>query len=160
MRVPLRLFRQENGVTAIEFALIAPVLFLLLFGILEFSLIMFASSVIEGATAHISRMSKTGAERSQAATPAARSQEDLARLRQMILERGGGLIRDDYLSVQTRPQGSPVGTVGKAGEKVAYVVHYDWHVFTPFLGSIIGDDDGIFPISSMTVVVNEPFEDD
>ena len=160
MRVPFKLLRQDSGATALEFAIVAPVLFLLLFGIIEFSLMMFASSVIEGATAHISRMSKTGAERSTAEDSTTRAAEDAARLRQMILERGGGVIRDANLVVLTQPKESQGNTVGEAGEKVVYTVSYDWHVMTPFLGTILGDEEGIFPISSMTVVVNEPFEEE
>src|SRR5690606_32071705 len=120
----------NSGATALEFAIIAPVLFLLLFGIIEFSLMMFASSVIEGATAHISRMSKTGAERSLASDSGTRAAEDKARLREMILKRGGGVIRDAYLHVTTQPQSSQRDTVGAAGEKVLYSVNYDWHVLT------------------------------
>lgn len=152
------IMRHNEGATAIEFALIAPVLFLLIFGIIEFSLIMFTSSVIEGATATISRQSKTGADRSTAATSAARAAEDSARLRQMVLDRGRGVIRSQYLDVATRPRNSQSGTVGEASEMVIYTVSYDWQILTPFLAPIMGREDGVFPISSTTAVVNEPFD--
>lgn len=54
------LARCQNGVTAIEFALIAPVFILLVMGIIEFSLIMFTSAVMESATNNTSRLGKTG----------------------------------------------------------------------------------------------------
>lgn len=158
MHIINRLRRQDSGATAIEFAIVAPVLFLLLFGIIEFSLMMFVSSVVEGATATISRQSKTGVNRSTASTPAARAAEDSARLRQMVIDRGRGIIRTEYLDVATRPRTSRSGTVGDAGEMVIYTVSYDWHILTPLLSPILGDDDGVFPISSTTAVVNEPFE--
>jgi hypothetical protein len=50
----------ERGVTAVEFALIAPVLLLLLCGIIEFSMITFVSTTLESATSITSRLGKTG----------------------------------------------------------------------------------------------------
>src|ERR1700743_2452726 len=59
--VRLRTFaRAENGVTALEFAIVAPVLILLLMGIVEFGMIMMVYKVMEGATAVSSRLGKTG----------------------------------------------------------------------------------------------------
>lgn len=54
------LLRNEEGVTAIEFALISPVFMLMILGIIEFSLIMFTAAVMEGATNNTSRLGKTG----------------------------------------------------------------------------------------------------
>lgn len=160
MGITRRITGQQAGATAIEFAIVAPVLILLLFGIIEFSLMMFASSIIEGATANISRQSKTGADRSTAADPGEQAQEDTARLQQMILARGRGVLHSDKLTVVTRPDSSVTGSVGRAGEMVIYNVRYDWNIITPFLSSMLGDEDGIFTISSTTAVVNEPFGDD
>jgi Flp pilus assembly protein TadG len=50
----------EAGVTAVEFAIIAPVLLLLLMGILEFALIMLAANVLESATTISARLGSTG----------------------------------------------------------------------------------------------------
>lgn len=150
------LVRKQEGVTAIEFALLAPVLFLLLFGIIEFSLLMFASSVIEGATSTAARLSRTGAERSTAGTPAQQAFADSARLRQMILEHGGGLLKNDNLNVTTIPQTSVVGSMGGANEMVTYNVTYNWIILTPLVGKLIAPD-GVYSINSTAVVMNEPF---
>jgi hypothetical protein len=50
----------EQGVTAIEFAFLAPVLFMLIFGILEFSFVFLASNVLENAASLAARTGKTG----------------------------------------------------------------------------------------------------
>lgn len=50
----------NKGVTAIEFAFLAPVFLLLVCGIIEFSLIAFTSTVMESATTSSSRLGKTG----------------------------------------------------------------------------------------------------
>jgi Flp pilus assembly pilin Flp len=55
-----RLLRDERGVTAVEFAMIAPVFLLIISGIIEFAMIMFTTTVMESATNSTSRMGKTG----------------------------------------------------------------------------------------------------
>lgn len=59
-RKPLSLRRNVEGSAVIEFALITPLLFLLLAGIMEISMVMFTYSVLEGATNVGSRIGKTG----------------------------------------------------------------------------------------------------
>jgi Flp pilus assembly pilin Flp len=59
-RTRKKLSRNEDGVTAIEFALITPVFLLMIMGIIEFSMIMFTSAVMEGATNNSARLGKTG----------------------------------------------------------------------------------------------------
>jgi len=55
-----RVLRQQDGNVIIEFAIIAPVLLLIVFGIVELSLIMYTQSVMEGATTISARLGKTG----------------------------------------------------------------------------------------------------
>ncbi len=52
--------RNEDGVTAVEFAFIAPVFLMMVFGVIEFSMVSFASTVMESATSITSRTGKTG----------------------------------------------------------------------------------------------------
>jgi Flp pilus assembly pilin Flp len=52
--------REESGVTALEFALISPVMLLMVMGIIEFASIMFTMTVMESATNITSRLGKTG----------------------------------------------------------------------------------------------------
>jgi len=52
--------KNTRGSTAIEFALIAPIVILLIVGTMEFALIMYASAVLEGATFSAARLAKTG----------------------------------------------------------------------------------------------------
>jgi len=54
------IIRNNDGNTIIEFAVVAPMLFLLLMGIIEFGLIYFTNSAMEGATNIGSRIGKTG----------------------------------------------------------------------------------------------------
>ena len=47
--------KNQDGVTIVEFALIAPLLFLLIFGMIEFSLLLFNKHVITNASREIAR---------------------------------------------------------------------------------------------------------
>lgn len=44
------MFKSEKGVSAVEFALIAPILFVLTFGIIEFSILLFDKAVVTNAS--------------------------------------------------------------------------------------------------------------
>ena len=60
LRDAVKLLRATQGATAVEYAILAPVLLLLLVGIIEYNAMMYASTVLEGATAIASRQGKTG----------------------------------------------------------------------------------------------------
>ncbi|HBG17960.1 MAG TPA: pilus assembly protein [Desulfobulbaceae bacterium] len=49
------MFKSEKGVSAVEFALIAPLLFVLTFGIVEFGLLLFDKAVITNASREAAR---------------------------------------------------------------------------------------------------------
>ena len=59
-RLLRRFHRNRRGVTAVEFALVAPLFFGLLFAIIEVAMIFFASQVLETVTQDSSRMVMTG----------------------------------------------------------------------------------------------------
>jgi Flp pilus assembly protein TadG len=50
-----------------------------------------------------------------------------------------------------------VAGVGASGEVVRYKVDYEWHVMTPLLSSMIGDN-GVLHMSASVVVRNEPYD--
>lgn len=83
----------ESGATALEFALVAPVFFLLLFGIIEYSVILFAKSVIEGATSVTSRLGKTGYEEEGL------SRQDM--LTALLKERSFGVLDPEKIEITT-----------------------------------------------------------
>lgn len=156
----LRFWKKNDGASIVEFALLAPILFYLLFAIIEYSLILFTASIVEGGTANAARIAKTGAERSTNDNPTTRSAEDMRRIRELILQRGKWFLDDKDLTVTMTPQGtgSVQNTVGNSGEMVVYRASYRWHLMTPFMSRIIAPVDGVITLSSTTVVYNEPFE--
>lgn len=175
-----------EGTTAIEFAIVAPALFLLIIGALEVSLMMFTGNILEGATAIGSRIGKTGY------TSGGLPREEYIRTR--INELSGGfldpnLLQIDILSYHNfsnigQPEPCLTPTCGKgaanvdftdingngawdqdqgqvsaggAGAIVLYRVRYPWTLFTPLLRQFMGDENGVFNISAVATVRNEPF---
>ena len=174
----------ENGVTAIEFALIAPVFLFIMMGIVEFSLIMLTSFVMEGATNITSRLGKTGfvAENTT-------RQEQIVK---SIKDRTAGLLDPEKIHITTEvysnfenigkaepcitssPCSGAAGVnfvdvngngtwdsdmgaagLGNAGDVVVYTVSYAWPLITPMISTFLGGNT--FDISARAVVRNEPY---
>lgn len=180
-----RFARCPCGVTAIEFAVIAPVLILMLFGILEFALIMLVTNMMESATAISSRLGKTG----YSAAGISREETILASIR----ERAGELIDPAQLVITSKfyeqfdqigdaepwndsnHNGTPepgeytdingnghydadmgLAGYGNADDIVVYTVRYPWGITTPIMRELIGRD-GVYTITTHAVVKNEPY---
>ncbi|MGE3770938.1 MAG: TadE/TadG family type IV pilus assembly protein [Bdellovibrionales bacterium] len=180
--------RDDRGVTAVEFAIIAPVLFTMMIGILELSLLFFTQHVVENASFNVSRLSKTGyveegltqeqtikklmAERTLGLLDdekieiesMAYSGYDVISDPEPFVDANGNGVRDDgenYTDVnQNGAYDDDQGAVGAgaAGEVVVYTIKYPWHMMTPLLSEFIGDD-GAYMIKARVVVKNEPYDD-
>src|SRR5690349_18814831 len=64
-RLLRRFRRNRSGATALEFAIVAPIFFVLLFAIIETALMFFASQVLETITQESARMILTGQAQNQ-----------------------------------------------------------------------------------------------
>jgi hypothetical protein len=183
-----RFARAREGVSAIEFAVIAPVFLLLLFGITEFGLIMLVNNIMENATSISSRLGKTGY------SEAGLSREQT--IRQSVLARAGNLINPAHLVIESKyyAQFDQIGDAepwndsnhngiadpgeytdingngmydsdmglagyGNAEDIVVYTVRYPWNIMTPIMRELIGDAQGQYPITTHAVVKNEPYDD-
>ena len=169
-----------------EFAFIAPVLLLMIMAIIEFSLIMLASSVMESATTVSARLGSTG----YTTSGTSRSQTIL----NSIKAKAGTFIDTQKLTIQSkyytqysqindpepftdsnhngvRDSGEAFTDVngngqwdadmglagyGGAGDIVVYTVTYPWRILTPIVGRFIGKN-GIYTITTHAVTKNEPF---
>ena len=179
-------WRAEGGVTAVEFAFVAPALLLLLMGIVEFSLIMLTYGVMESATTVSARLGSTGF------TTSGISREQT--ILNAIDARAGTLIDTSKLTITSKFYGafdqindpepfidsnhngqydageaytdvngngkwdSDMGTAGygQGGDIVVYTVSYPWAIQTPIMSELIGTN-GIFTITTHAVTKNEPF---
>lgn len=180
-----RLWRDEAGTTAIEFAAIALALIYLMVGIIEFSIAMTVGNSLEAATNLSSRLGKTGYVDADADL----TQEET--IYEEIERRVGPMIDMDKLEITNEvyndfesltipdlfqdnngdgdtedagewtdvdADGFRDGSegIGTAGNIVVYKITYPWQVMTPLIGNIIGHG-GIINLSAYSVVKNEPY---
>lgn len=181
-----RFRKSDDGVTAVEFGLIAPVLFLIFMGIIEFGLIMFAFTVLEGTAAIVSRTGLTGFSVG----------ERNAFIRSEVDRLSAGLIDSNSLTFETLAYrtfdnigeeepcfNAPCGPSSVAGvdfqdingngtwdldqgradagrnnEVVLYKISYPWETFTPLIGRFIGGGSGQMNIDAVATVKNEAFQ--
>lgn len=153
---------KRKGVTAIEFALLAPVFLMFLMGVTELSLIFLVEHLLESAVHNASRTGKTGY------VEAGKTQMDT--VMDSLLTRLGNLaplIDVSKLTITSTAYGdlSKIGQpeqgvegLGQPEQVVVYTVSYPWQMFTPIVGNVMGDENRIVTLSSRIVVRNEPFE--
>ena len=99
-----RFCRRSEGATAVEFGFVVPILVAFIFGIMEFSMITFATSLLEGGLREASRFGITGN------LPAgATSREE--HLITVVNAHGAGIIKidDSNLTVKAYPNFSKIG---------------------------------------------------
>ena len=180
---PAALATCTAGATAVEFALILPVLLLFIIGSIEMAINLFIGSSIESAVMEASRYGITGTE-------AGVSRAD--RVLEIVADRTYGLIDMDQVDMDTlvyesfadigEPEpftdqdgnasynvGEPfvdvngnatwdadMGAAGLGGpsDVVVYRLSYAWGIITPMMRGVLGDS--ITHVSSIAVR-NEPF---
>ena len=180
------LLRDQRGATAVEFAVVASAVFVMLFAVLEFSAIMLVSNIMESATSITSRLGKTGY------VTAGQSRE--ATILAEVTKQTQGLIKPEQLSIASKyyAQFDQIGDpepwndananglaevgeytdvngngqwdadmglagYGGAGAVVVYTVSYPWPIMTPLLSPVIGNAQGKYVITARAVVKNEPY---
>ena len=174
--------KAEKGATAIEFALIAPILFLLMMGIIEFGLILFANNIIENAATLGARFGITGSDyagENRVAKPKEGPADRVAVIRENIRLRAGALLDPNKLSISCQALGKTFGSlpansagdyacsgtadsskscgdIGQGDDAVVYTVAYCWNFFTPLIGNFFPDKRIL--LESSLVVKNENFK--
>lgn len=187
IRSVVRFLRCRKGVGTLEFAIIAPTFMLILFGIVEFSMAMVASAVLENAVNDASRFGITGYT-----NPGETREESI---RNLIVEKTGSLLDPNQLEITTLiyqnfdqiAQPEPyldanangqhdegetytdingnsqwdddmgAAGLGGAGDIVVYQIEYDWPLRTPLVSHLAGEN-GTIHFTSNIVVRNEPYD--
>lgn len=151
-----RFLRDEHGVTMVEFAVVAPVLLMLMMGIIEFGVVYHLQSLATNASNQAARLSKTGGmygdasgnrltliKDSVAKTMAAWFPETVPQVKATCYSGFGGAGSD----------GS--GNACGSNQVALYEITYTWHTLTPVLGQIF--TQGEVPISVRVMVKNEAY---
>lgn len=179
-----RVLHCAAGQAMVEFALIAPILLGMLCGILEFSGVLFAQTLLEGGAREASRYGITGA------TEEGSAREET--ILNIIGENTFGVIDVDEVDVETlvyetfgdvgqpepftddngngefdegepfddingngaRDEDMGVAGLGGPGDVVVYRLSYDWEIMIPLFQPFFGDE---VALDASIAVRNEPF---
>lgn len=171
----LRFKRSDDGATAVEFAIIAPVFMLITMAIIEVSLIFFATVNLDGAATEAARRIRTG-QSQQTADPVTDFETtlctqldtmfDCAKLQKDVRTMGSFSAIQTAVNagVQYDPiTGDPITygfSPGASGNIVIVRVMYMWSINTPLMGTIFETTPGTNKIllASTAVFQNEPYE--
>ena len=159
----MRLLRARRGTTAIEFAIAAIPLLVLLIGIIELSWQYATAAALDAAVLRASRFGITGQATAAGAPPqyTCRSQT----IPWIIGNSTGGIINPANLKVSIQSYGNasdlaagtPVPGAGTAGQIVTYSVKYTQPFLTGAWITLIGGPASLTHHAQI-VVKNEPFD--
>jgi Flp pilus assembly protein TadG len=171
VKTALRRFRRNRrGSAAVEFALVAPIFFALLFAIMETALVFFASQVLETVTQDSARLIMTGQAQTAALTQAQFKTDVCSRVSAMF-----DCTNGIYIDVQNYPAfGNVVITdpidaarnflpamnynPGGPGDIVVVRLFYKWPLFVTGLGYNISNLNGSKRLLTATAAFqNEPY---
>jgi Flp pilus assembly protein TadG len=171
VRNVLRRFRcNRRGSAAVEFALVAPVFFALLFAIIETAIVFFAGQVLETVTQDSARMIMTGQAQTAAFTQAQFKNNVCSRIAVLF-----DCVNGIYVDVQSYSAFSNVAITdpidagknfvpnmnynpGKPGDIVVVRLFYQWPLFVTGLGYNIANLTGSKRLLSATAAFrNEPY---
>jgi Flp pilus assembly protein TadG len=171
VRNALRRFRRNRrGSTAVEFALVAPLFFALLFAIIETAMVFFASQVLETVTQDSARFIMTGQAQTAAYTQAQFKTYVCGQIG-VLFDCANGI----YVDVQSYPAFGNVAIAdpidagrnflpamnynpGGPGNIVVVRLFYQWPLFVTGLGYNISNLNGSKRLLSATAAFqNEPY---
>jgi|AP12_2_1047962.scaffolds.fasta_scaffold21534_2 Flp pilus assembly protein TadG len=164
-----RLLNNRSGVVALEFVLVAPILFFLLFAILETSFLYLTATVMEGEVATAARTIRTGAVQ-QDADPAAYFEEVLCKNLESVLtcdnvvfdirrfDSFESMSFDEFLDEDGEADDVEFNP-GDAGDVVLVRIAYKYTIITPFLAEFLSPDgSGTIVLKAAAAFQNEPFQ--
>jgi Flp pilus assembly protein TadG len=161
---------RRSGSAIVEFALIAPVFFLMIFALMEIGIIFFAQSTLQRAANDVSRLVRTGQVQNGAMTQTQIHDRVCADIAPLIgcdsnlrvdveaFSNFGGETFSAPLNASGNFNPDNAYSPGTACDVVLVRVYYAWTVFTPvltpFLSDMNGDKHLLYAASSFR---NEPF---
>jgi Flp pilus assembly protein TadG len=168
----LRRFRRNRrGSAAVEFALVAPIFFAVLFAIIELALVFFASQILETVTQDSARLIMTGQAQGTSVTKEQFKDAVCARLVTMFdCQNGVSIDVRSYPSFAGVNIDEPIDDAtkaftndmkycpGKDGDVVVVRLFYPWPVFVTGLGfNLANMVNGKRLLTATAAFKNEPF---
>jgi Flp pilus assembly protein TadG len=165
-----RFRRNRRGSAAVEFALVAPIFFAVLFAIIELALVFFASQILETVTQDTARLIMTGQAQNAAFTQAQFKNAVCAKLTVMFdCVNGVAIDVQSYTTFSTVDISSPIDASknfvppnnylpGGPTDIVVVRLFYKWPVFVTGLGFNLANLSGNKRLLTATAAFqNEPY---
>lgn len=167
-----RWLRREEGVTAVEFSLVAMPLFTIIFGIIELSMFFASGTVLEGASAEAARRIRTGQVQQSGAPEDAfkdllcqqsTAMLDCEKIQYEVIRMGDGTFSlADTMEPQFDAEGNLIPHPFDAGgdsDVIMVRAYYQWEFMTPFISSMLTAGSGQDWVAHMATVVirTEPY---
>jgi Flp pilus assembly protein TadG len=172
-RIKKWLCRKDDGVVAVEFALVAVPFFTLVLGIVEVGLFFTSGSVLQSASVDAARMIRTGQVQNSLDPEETFKEELCFRIDYMLkcskvqyevihIEGDSFADLDDY-EPTFNAEGDlvPAGfATGGENDVVLVRSYYKWEFLTPFLGAMMTGDVGKdwLPQMSTVAIKSEPYD--
>lgn len=155
-----QLYKEKDGIVTIEFALILPVFLLLLFGTLEFGLLILATLVMENAAASASRTGATVHSSMDRRISTGGYQRRVERqIRREIHDISNGLLDANKITITVGPVnaiesgGLSNFNFGQSSQLMNYRVSYPWTIQTPLIGKFFPNNP--VNITANATIINE-----
>lgn len=166
-----RMRRDESGAAAVEFALIAVPFFLILFAIIEVSLVFFANQILDNAVSDAARMIRTGQAQKAGFSETDFKNQVCSGLAGLFDCTGGNL----YVDVKTYTKFADVGVTSPIDDKgeivnnfgyddggpetiVVASVYYEWPLISGYIQTGFGNlASKNRLLASVATFRNEPF---
>lgn len=155
-QAPRHALGRQRGASAVEFALVAPIFFLLLFSVVDFGAMMWANLTMQHAVREGARYAVTG--QSGLDAQGSRYNAVLDKIRQSSL----GVYAMSNAKVATWVNGTSqpangAGMFGSAGDIVVIQVTCDWPLLTPVVAAFYKSTGGKYHFSVAATMRNEAF---
>lgn len=171
-----KICKNDGGVTAIEFAMVAPLFFLLLGSIMETGIMLFTEYSLQTSVQTAGRLVRTGQAQEQQLT-ANQFKDKICETASIVMNCADGVTVfmtsaasfsalsaavPSYLSIGNS-YGGPAGpssySCGNPTQSVAVIATYDWTFTMPFLKEHFGNVDGNNKrrLAGFAMFQNEPF---
>jgi Flp pilus assembly protein TadG len=163
--------RCVKGATIIEYAIVLPVLLWMIMGIVEYSLILYGSAVLEGSVTEAALDAQpNGQSNTGGYIESGLSEKDF--ITASVQNLSVGLLDSNKITINSNARDNngafvipAFGAALTNFQPVIYTATYPWRVVTPFLQPILSTaitgptppgSSGIFIITASSVVLNPP----
>jgi Flp pilus assembly protein TadG len=151
-----RACRMRRGQSLVEFALVAPLFFMLVFGITDFGRLFFTKATLQHAVREAGRFAVTGRHLTDSG---GNTMSRVESIRKIAMQQAAGLLVNpsDIQVTSTFGGASSNNFAGGPGEVIVVSLTTELRLITPIIGQFFGPG-GIYTFIVRTSFKNEPFD--